>query len=69
MGKEKTIVKNIYYATISELIKQETYFETFGPILMEDIPIGVKRNKQYSFIMKDDVLQKSLIEIKKKWAM
>jgi 8-oxo-dGTP diphosphatase len=69
MGKEKTIVKNIYYATISELIKQETYFETLGPILMEDIPIGVKRNKQYSFIMKDDVLQKSLIEIKKKWAM
>ena len=68
-GKEKTIVKNIYYATISELIKQETYFETFGPILMEDIPISVKRNKQYSFIMKDDVLQRSLIEIKKKWAM
>lgn len=69
MGKEKTIVKNIYYATISELIKQETYFETFGPILMEDIPSSVRRNKRYSFIMKDDVLQRSLIEIKKKWAM
>jgi 8-oxo-dGTP diphosphatase len=66
MGKDKIIVKNIYFATISQLIEQEGYFETFGPVLLQDIPEGVQRDRKYSFIMKDDVLQQSLKEVKKR---
>lgn len=64
LGKEKTIIKNIYFAKIKELVKQDNYFETNGPILLTDIPIGVKFNKQFSFIMKDEVLTKSLRQVK-----
>jgi 8-oxo-dGTP diphosphatase len=67
MGKDRTIVKNIYYATISELIEQEGYFETYGPVLLQEIPNGIKKDRQYSFIMKDDVLQRSLKEVKKRF--
>ncbi|WP_299089303.1 RNA deprotection pyrophosphohydrolase [uncultured Metabacillus sp.] len=66
-GKERTIVKNIYYAIISELIKQEGYFETYGPFLLDEIPEGVQKDRRYSFIMKDEVLQRSLMEIKKRF--
>jgi 8-oxo-dGTP diphosphatase len=66
MGKEKTIVKNIYYALINDLIEQDNYFETLGPVLLQEIPQTVKRDKQFSFIMKDDVLKRSLHEIKKR---
>jgi 8-oxo-dGTP diphosphatase len=66
MGKEKIIVKNIYFAMISELKDQDDYFETFGPVLLQEIPQTVKKDKQYSFIMKDDVLQRSLAEVKRR---
>lgn len=67
MGKDRIIVKNVYYATIKELIEQEGYFETFGPVLLTEIPENVKKDRRYSFIMKDDVLKRSLSEIKKRF--
>lgn len=67
IGKGKTIVKNIYYALISELTVQNGYYETLGPVLMDNIPRNVKRDKRYSFIMKDDVLLKSLEEVKRRF--
>jgi len=59
-GKGGTIIKNVYYALIDELTQQPTYYETNGPVLLEEIPKDVKINKKYSFIMKDDVLTQSL---------
>lgn len=59
-AKQEVVVKNIYYARIAELDKREHYFETEGPILVTEIPADIKRNKKYSFIMKDKVLQHSL---------
>ncbi|APH03986.1 RNA deprotection pyrophosphohydrolase [Bacillus weihaiensis] len=68
-GKEKVIVKNIYFAFIDSLEKQDGYFETFGPVLKKTIPDNVKLNQQYSFIMKDDVLTWSLRTICDKWGI
>src|SRR5699024_1015392 len=59
-GKGGTIIKNVYYALVDELTKQPTYYETNGPVLLDEIPKDVKINKEYSFIMKDDVLSQSL---------
>jgi 8-oxo-dGTP diphosphatase len=63
LGKEKTIIKNIYYAEIGEIIPQTDYLETKGPILFEALPEDIGRNRKFSFIMKDDVLVKSLEKV------
>ncbi|MFS0864452.1 RNA deprotection pyrophosphohydrolase [Fredinandcohnia sp. 179-A 10B2 NHS] len=63
-GKGKTIIKNIYFATINEIHKQQTYFETKGPVLLDELPlITLKHDPRFSFIMKDDVLTHSITYI------
>lgn len=64
-GREKVIIKNVYFAIVDKLEKQDTYFETNGPVLLKQIPGNVKKDSRYSFIMKDDVLTYSLDKIKK----
>ncbi|MCG1021934.1 RNA deprotection pyrophosphohydrolase [Sutcliffiella horikoshii] len=64
-GREKIIIKNVYFAIIDKLVKQNTYFETNGPVLLRQIPGNVKKDNRFSFIMKDDVLTHSLEKIKK----
>ncbi|WP_010097107.1 RNA deprotection pyrophosphohydrolase [Ornithinibacillus scapharcae] len=59
-GKAGHVIKNVYFAEIDRLEEQETYYETYGPVLIDDIPKDVKRNKKYSFIMKDDILTNCL---------
>lgn len=59
-GRKENLVKNIYYATILEVISQHTYYETEGPVLLSNIPSNVKQNRAFSFIMKDDVLTYSM---------
>lgn len=65
-GKKEHVIKNVYFAKIKKLVKQPMYYETEGPVLLKEIPKDVKYNKLFSFIMKDDVLPKSLVQIKKK---
>ncbi|MFD1020556.1 RNA deprotection pyrophosphohydrolase [Thalassobacillus hwangdonensis] len=62
-GKGGKIIKNIYFARIKELEQQETYFETHGPVLLEELPENLKQNAKYSFMMKDGVLPNSLAQI------
>lgn len=64
-GREKIIIKNVYFAIIDKLVKQDTYFETNGPVLLRQIPGNVKKDNRFSFIMKDDVLTHSLEKIVK----
>ncbi|MBB5172827.1 RNA deprotection pyrophosphohydrolase [Texcoconibacillus texcoconensis] len=59
-GKSECVVKNIYFANIGELIDKNHYYETKGPRLLQGIPKDVKNNRAFSFIMKDDVLNKSI---------
>jgi len=66
-GKSDHIIKNVYFADVEELTDQPTYYETEGPVLLETVPINVKHNERYSFIMKDDVLTYSLQYIEEKY--
>lgn len=59
-GKREHIIKSVYFATIARLEKQPTYFETDGPQLIKAVPNNVKIRPDYSFMMKDDVLPRSL---------
>lgn len=65
-GRADTIIKNIYYADIRELIDKEYYFETKGPVLLDTLPENLKEDDRFSFMMKDDVLVHSLNYMKKK---
>ncbi|MFD2213557.1 MULTISPECIES: RNA deprotection pyrophosphohydrolase [Bacillaceae] len=65
-GKEKVIVKNIYFAMVNQLVEQDGYYETYGPVLLKELPEGIQKDKKFSFIMKDDVLQRSIEEIKRR---
>lgn len=68
VGKSGSVIKNVYYAEVDKLIEQPTYFETEGPILMNNLPEDLKENKNYSFMMKDEVLSHCLniIDLNKK---
>lgn len=64
-GKSDTIVKNVYVAEIKVLEEKKDYMETEGPVILDSLPDNIKANDQYSFMMKDDVLNHSLQFIKK----
>src|SRR5690625_3868110 len=64
-GKREHVIKNVYFASISRLEKQSTYFETDGPHLINYVPEDVKILPEYSFMMKDDVLPRCLHYVKK----
>lgn len=55
-GKSGNVIKNVYYANISRLEVQETYYETNGPVELVEFPINIKHNQSFSFMMKDEVL-------------
>ncbi|WP_257351263.1 RNA deprotection pyrophosphohydrolase [Pseudalkalibacillus decolorationis] len=59
-GKGGTIIKNVYFATIEKLKVKAHYFETNGPLLLKHLPRSFENNNKYSFMMKDQVLQRSL---------
>lgn len=63
-GKKDYVIKNVYYAVIERLLNEENYYETEGPVLISEIPGNVDDNSEYSFIMKDKVLDYSMEYIK-----
>lgn len=64
-GKGGNIAKNIYFASVEEVVKQSTYYETRGPVLLKQLPQQLKTNPEFSFMMKDEVLPCSLKQINK----
>ncbi len=66
-GKAGHVTKNVYYAEIKNLEEHPTYFETLGPILLDHLPEQIKEDKQYSFMMKDDVLSQCMTYIREKY--
>ncbi|HEX6922606.1 MAG TPA: nucleoside triphosphatase YtkD, partial [Bacillales bacterium] len=64
-GRSGTIVKNVYFAQIDQIQTQSHYHETNGPIFLQYVPKEIRKRNKYSFMMKDDVLVKSLEHIKK----
>ncbi|WP_458412150.1 RNA deprotection pyrophosphohydrolase [Schinkia sp. CFF1] len=64
-AKSEVIMKNIYFAQIEELHYQDTFYETDGPILLDELPDNIMSNEKFSFIMKDKVLQESIKQIEK----
>ncbi|SDJ63551.1 RNA deprotection pyrophosphohydrolase [Salimicrobium halophilum] len=62
-GKGGTIIKNVYFAEIARIDEEEHYFETNGPVVLEELPNALRQQKEYSFMMKDEVLPTCLERI------
>lgn len=62
-GRKDYVIKNIYFANVEELLDQGNYFETEGPVLLEEIPDNVNHHPAYSFIMKDRIIDYALDHI------
>ncbi|HGI1199288.1 TPA: antimutator 8-oxo-(dGTP/GTP)ase, partial [Streptococcus pyogenes] len=62
-GKDKIIIKNIYFATISAVEQHTHYEETKGSVLLTDIPDNIKTDRKFSFIMRDNVLARTMKHI------
>ncbi|WP_033828089.1 RNA deprotection pyrophosphohydrolase [Bacillus andreraoultii] len=60
-----TFVKNVYFAEIKEIQNRNHYLETEGPVLKNTPLTPEVITDEYSFIMKDDVVQLCLHWLKK----
>ena len=65
---KQTFVKTVYYAEVESLEQKEDYFETEGPVLVGGDLLSLRMQDDYSFIMKDMVIEKALTKIHKKTA-
>lgn len=64
-SEKSKFVKTIFYATIKEVVQKEDYFETDGPVFETGNLLQARFQPKYSFIMKDDVIKKSLEHLEK----
>lgn len=56
-------VKTIFWGSIKELATRNNYYETNGPVFENGNILETRFQDKYSFIMKDDVIRKSLEHI------
>ncbi|WP_078392010.1 RNA deprotection pyrophosphohydrolase [Shouchella patagoniensis] len=56
----KTFWKTIFAAELIELKNRESYEETNGPVLMQELPVAITADDRFSFIMKDDVVPRAI---------
>ena len=59
-----TIIKSIYFARLDALEPLEDYMETAGPSLLDELPSDLPARKEFSFIMKDQIVPLSLKRLK-----
>jgi 8-oxo-dGTP diphosphatase len=55
-----SFVKAIYWGHAAELEKKDSYMETNGPILFKGDLLEERMDSRFSFIMKDDVVKRSV---------
>ncbi|HHY21241.1 MAG TPA: nucleoside triphosphatase YtkD [Bacilli bacterium] len=59
-SEEVSFNKGIYFARIEKLEEKDDYLETDGPMLVDELSAEIVKNAQFSFIMQDDVLLRTL---------
>ncbi|PLR79433.1 nucleoside triphosphatase YtkD [Bacillus sp. V3-13] len=67
VGGKTPFVKTIFYGIVERIEEKETCCETNGPVLFSGPLLKARFKEEYSFIMKDNVIARSLLEIKRKF--
>ncbi|MBB6445800.1 RNA deprotection pyrophosphohydrolase [Bacillus benzoevorans] len=60
---EGTFVKAIFFAEVDALLPKNNYFETNGPVLINGDILSLRWQEQFSFIMKDQVVEQAVTQI------
>jgi 8-oxo-dGTP diphosphatase len=60
---DESFVKAIFYGKVDEMVEQKHYFETAGPVLVEGNLLELRWEPQYSFIIKDQVVEHSILRV------
>ncbi|MFO1444256.1 nucleoside triphosphatase YtkD [Bacillus sp. Bva_UNVM-123] len=63
---DATFVKRIYYGVVDKVEEKDDYLETAGPELVRGDLLTLRWGEEYSFIMKDEVIEKSILKIQEK---
>lgn len=63
---ENCFTKAIFYGKVKELKEKEHFYETDGPVFVDDSILEKRFHDEYSFIMQDDVVKRSLEYIMQK---
>lgn len=58
-----TFVKAIFLGNVDKMEEKGHYFETAGPVLIDGDLLKLRWSEQYSFIMKDEVVEQSMKRI------
>jgi 8-oxo-dGTP diphosphatase len=64
--QEGSFVKAVFWGQVKRLEKTNTYFETNGPVVMGGDLLKNRFDKEYSFIMKDQVIEECMNHIRTK---
>lgn len=57
---KRSFVKTIFFGTVTKLVDKKNYLETDGPVFEAGNILEARLQPKYSFIMKDDVIKKSI---------
>ncbi|WP_204556623.1 RNA deprotection pyrophosphohydrolase [Bacillus ectoiniformans] len=57
---EKPFVKAIFFAEAGNIERKEHYLETNGPVLFKENLLEKRKGKEFSFLMKDEVVERTL---------
>ncbi|WP_077214317.1 RNA deprotection pyrophosphohydrolase [Bacillus dakarensis] len=60
---EEFFVKSIFYGEVEKMKESEHFFETDGPVLVDDNILENRSGSEFSFIMQDMVIEHSLKRI------
>lgn len=60
MGETDSFVKAVFCGQVAEIKKNDTYFETSGPVLIQGDLLSLRFGNEYSFIMQDRVVKECL---------
>lgn len=60
-----SFIKAIFFANVVKVEASNTYYETNGPVIVEGDLLNMRFGKEFSFIMKDQVVEECLKLIQK----
>jgi 8-oxo-dGTP diphosphatase len=58
--KKGSFIKAIFFAHVLKVEGSNTYYETNGPVIVEGDLLNMRFDKEFSFIMKDQVMEECL---------
>lgn len=58
-------VKAVFYGRVKQIKQKSDYLETDGPVAIKSDILSLRFGKEYSFIMKDQVIEECLKQIEK----